>query len=262
MQLCFCCCATFALSCYSVQLCLPAALPDFSAMQSCSTATPCIHCPAQQFDHAAGPCIYCANVPMHILCHILCQCIYCANTYIVLLHCCAMLHCVMLDSTQLQCHAGLPWRYAKYTHYLITLSGHADTPCLQAKTITKATLTHRQWHLNYYHSIAESAFEVYNLACTYFQLCNLHTRGDFVPIFLDKPGIAGWDTRLGVTEGGWDTVLPPVAEALQCFYPKPALWVADPRLHKQVCVNTDLSQLCVPAFLMGSCQTVERSAAA
>ena len=106
--------------------------------------------------------------------------------------------------------------------------------CLQAKVITTATLTHRQWHLNYYHSIAESAFEVYNLACSYFQLCNLHTRGNFVPIFLDKPGVAGWDTRLGVTEGGWDTVLPPVAEALQCFYPKPALWLADPRLHNQV----------------------------
>lgn len=82
--------------------------------------------------------------------------------------------------------------------------------------------------------MAESIFEVYNLACTYFELCNLHTKEVMVPVFLDKPGVAGWDTRLGDTEGGWRSVLPPAAEALQCFYPKPALWIADPMLHDKV----------------------------
>lgn len=105
---------------------------------------------------------------------------------------------------------------------------------MQVQHFARATLTHRQWHLNYYHSIAESILDVYNLACMYFQLCNLHTRDDVIPIFLDRPGVAGWDARLGVTEGGWRQVLPPAAEALQCFYPKPALWVADPMLHDKV----------------------------
>ena len=105
---------------------------------------------------------------------------------------------------------------------------------MQVQQFARATLTHRQWHLNYYHSIAESVLDVYNLACIYFQLCNLHTKDDIIPIFLDRPGVAGWDARLGVTEGGWRQVLPPAAEALQCFYPKPALWVADPMLHDKV----------------------------
>ena len=105
---------------------------------------------------------------------------------------------------------------------------------MQVQHFARATLTHRQWHLNYYHSIAESILDVYNLACMYFQLCNLHTRDDVIPIFLDRPGVAGWDARLGVTEGGRRQVLPPAAEALQCFYPKPALWVADPMLHDKV----------------------------
>ena len=105
---------------------------------------------------------------------------------------------------------------------------------LQVEKVSRATLTHRQWHLNYYHSMTESAFEVYNLACTVFQLCNLYTKEDFVPVFLDKAGVAGWDTRLGESGGHWGTVLPPAAEALQCFYPKPALWIADPKLATKV----------------------------
>ena len=67
-----------------------------------------------------------------------------------------------------------------------------------------------------------------------FQLCNLHTKEDFVPIFVDKPGVAGWDTRLGESGGNWEAVLSPAAEALQCFYPKPAIWVADPELQSTV----------------------------
>ena len=105
---------------------------------------------------------------------------------------------------------------------------------VQVERVSQATLTHRQWHLNYYHSITESAFEVYNLACTVFKLCNLHTKEDFVPVFLDKAGVAGWDTRLGESGGQWGTVLPPAAEALQCFYPKPAIWLADAQLHSKV----------------------------
>lgn len=82
--------------------------------------------------------------------------------------------------------------------------------------------------------MTESAFEVYNLACTVFQLCNLHTKEDFIPILLDKAGIAGWDTRLGEAGGHWGPVLPPAAEALQCFYPKPAIWIADAALRSKV----------------------------
>lgn len=72
-----------------------------------------------------------------------------------------------------------------------------------------------------------------------FQLCSLHTKEDFVAVFLDKPGVAGWDTRLGDSGGHWGAVLPPAAEALQCFYPKPAIWVADAMLHPQVSQAAD-----------------------
>ena len=104
----------------------------------------------------------------------------------------------------------------------------------QVEKVSQAALTHRQWHLNYYHSMTESAFEVYNLACSVFHLCNLHTKQDFVPVFLDKAGVAGWDTRLGESGGHWETVLPPAAEALQCFYPKAAIWIADAKLATKV----------------------------
>ena len=112
---------------------------------------------------------------------------------------------------------------------------------MQVKHVSRATLTHRQWHLNYYHSVAESAFEVYNLACAAFKLCNLHTGDDFVPVFLDKAGIAGWDTRLGDSAGIWGLVLPPAAEALQCFYPKPAIWIAGPEVQSRVSMQALLT---------------------
>lgn len=100
---------------------------------------------------------------------------------------------------------------------------------LQAELIAKATLTHRQWHLNYGHSIAESVFEVYNTACVYLQSCSL-SNTQLVPVFLDRPGSFGWTGA----KGNWKTVLPPAAEALQCFFPKPALWIADTALHSRV----------------------------
>ena len=115
---------------------------------------------------------------------------------------------------------------------------------MQVEHVSRATLTHRQWHLNFYHSMVESAFEVYNLACTMFKLCNLDTRDDFVPVFLDTAGIAGWDTRLGESAGSWGSVLPPAAEALQCFYPKPAIWLADPALQSKVSTQALLTCSC------------------
>ena len=126
----------------------------------------------------------------------------------------------------------------------------------QVEQVSQATLTHRQWHLNYYHSITESAFEAYNLACTVFKLCGLHSKEDFVPVFLDKAGVAGWDTRLGEDGGRWEAVLPPAAEALQCFYPKPAIWVADAMLPpkvSQAAVWLLLLQSSVPRVLSSTC---------
>lgn len=102
---------------------------------------------------------------------------------------------------------------------------------VQAELIAKATLTHRQWHLNYGHSIAESVFEVYNTACVYLQSCSL-SKTQLVPVFLDRPGSFGWTGA----KGNWKSVLPPAAEALQCFFPKPALWIADTALHSRVFV--------------------------
>lgn len=100
---------------------------------------------------------------------------------------------------------------------------------MQAETIPKATLTHRQWHLNYGHSIAESVFEVYSLACAYLQSCNLGI-ADLVPVFVDRPGGFGWTGA----KGNWRNVLAPAAEALQCFFPMPALWAGDTALHSKV----------------------------
>lgn len=117
---------------------------------------------------------------------------------------------------------------------VLCLVKFSSATMLQVEKVTQATLTHRQWHLNHYHSMTESAFEVYNLACKVFQLCNLHTKEDFVPVFLDRAGVAGWDTRLGDSGGHWGAVLPPAAEALQCYYPKPAIWIADAALRSKV----------------------------
>ena len=109
----------------------------------------------------------------------------------------------------------------------------------QAEILPKATLTHRQWHLNYGHSIAESVFEAFNLACAYLQSCDLSTT-DLVPVFIDRPGTFGWTGA----KGNWKTVLPPAADALQCFFPRPALWIADTAIHSRVSKST-----CIPDIL-------------
>ena len=95
--------------------------------------------------------------------------------------------------------------------------------------IPEAAIVHRQWHLNYYHSMTESLFEVFNLACAYLGVCTLGYK-NLTPIFIDKPGLSPW---AGI-EGDWSQVLPNAAEALHCFFPTPAIWVDAPALHDQV----------------------------
>lgn len=100
-------------------------------------------------------------------------------------------------------------------------------------------MVHRQWHLNYYHSLTESLFEVFNLACIHFGACQTGYR-KLTPIFIDKPGVSPW---AGV-EGNWSAVLPNAAEALECFFPSPAIWADSPEVRDQVSSCLAKSEAC------------------
>lgn len=79
--------------------------------------------------------------------------------------------------------------------------------------------------------MTESLFEVFNLACAYLGHCHLGHRS-LTPIFIDQPGgPAPW---AGV-KGDWTTVLPSAAEALECFFPTPAIWIGAPDIRDEVC---------------------------
>ena len=100
---------------------------------------------------------------------------------------------------------------------------------VQVTIIPQAAIVHRQWHLNYYHSMTESLFEVFNLACAYLHMCQTGSKA-LTPVFIDKPGVAPW---AGV-EGDWSATLPPVAESLKCFFPTKAIWTDSPDIRNEV----------------------------
>ena len=100
---------------------------------------------------------------------------------------------------------------------------------MQVMRIKAATLTWRQWHLNWYHGIGEAIFEVYSQACTYLDYCGgARNSSELTPIFYEDPGDA--ET--------WETALPPAATALKCLYPTQAWWIQDKPIQDKVCCTS------------------------
>lgn len=91
--------------------------------------------------------------------------------------------------------------------------------------IKAATMTWRQWHLNWYHGVGESIFEIYSTACTYLDYCGSQRNStELTPIFIEKPG----------DEETWEEALPPAASALKCLYPTQAWWIKDQAIQDKV----------------------------
>ena len=100
---------------------------------------------------------------------------------------------------------------------------------MQVMRIKAATLTWRQWHLNWYHGVGESIFEIYSSACTYLDYCGSQRNStELTPIFIEKPG----------DEETWEEALPPAASALKCLYPTQAWWIKDKAIQDKVCMHT------------------------
>ena len=101
-------------------------------------------------------------------------------------------------------------------------------PPLQAEaTVIKvATLTWRQWHLNYYHGFGESVFEVFALACTWLDYCGGPGSAALSPIFIER-GQAN-------DQATWSQFLPAVETALKCLFPGPNYFLGDNRIREKV----------------------------
>ena len=94
----------------------------------------------------------------------------------------------------------------------------------QAEVITAATLTWRQWHLNYYHGLGESVFEVHSLACKWLGYCGAANSTDLAPIFIERPG----------DQASWAQFLPAAESALKCLFPGPNHFIGDDRIRDKV----------------------------
>ena len=96
---------------------------------------------------------------------------------------------------------------------------------MQVMRIKAATMTWRQWHLNWYHGVGESIFEIYSSACTYLDYCgSTRNSSELTPIFIEKPG----------ADLSWEEALPPAASALKCLYPTQAWWIKDKAIQDKV----------------------------
>ena len=98
--------------------------------------------------------------------------------------------------------------------------------CLQqeAEVLTAATLTWRQWHLNYYHGLGESVFEVHSLACKWLGYCGAANSTDLAPIFIER-----FDYQ-----ATWAQFLPAAESALRCLFPGPNYFINDDRVRNKV----------------------------
>ena len=99
----------------------------------------------------------------------------------------------------------------------------------QAEVITAATLTWRQWHLNYYHGLGESVFEVHSLACKWLGYCGAANSTDLAPIFIERPG----------DQASWAQFLPAAESALKCLFPGPNHFIGDDRIRDKVLFRPD-----------------------
>lgn len=119
------------------------------------------------------------------------------------------------------------WHHDYYFEAVVT---HVDelTDAMKAAQVMRikaATMTWRQWHLNWYHGVGESIFEIYSSACTYLDYCgSTRNSSELTPIFIEKPG----------DDLSWEEALPPAASALKCLYPTQAWWIKDKAIQDKV----------------------------
>ncbi|DBA83598.1 hypothetical protein WJX77_006813 [Trebouxia sp. C0004] len=119
------------------------------------------------------------------------------------------------------------WHHDYYFQAVVTRV-HELTDAMKAAPVMRikaATLTWRQWHLNWYHGMGESIFEIYSSACTYLDYCgSQRNSSELTPIFIENPG----------DEKTWEEALPPAASALKCLYPTQAWWIKDKAIQDKV----------------------------
>lgn len=109
-------------------------------------------------------------------------------------------------------------------HHVSEISAEGHEAAKQAEVITAATLTWRQWHLNYYHGLGESVFEVHSLACKWLGYCGASNSSDLVPIFIERPG----------DQASWAQFLPAAESALKCLFPGPNYFIGDNRIQDKM----------------------------
>lgn len=110
--------------------------------------------------------------------------------------------------------------------HVSAISPEMHAAATQAETITAATLTWRQWHLNYYHGLGESVFEVHSLACKWLHYCGTANSSDLAPIFIERPG----------DQASWAQFLPAAETALKCLFPGPNYFLGDDRIKNKLFV--------------------------
>ena len=94
----------------------------------------------------------------------------------------------------------------------------------QAEVLKAASLTWRQWHGNYYHSLGESVYEAFNNACKYLHYCGGKNTSDVTPIFIERSG----------DEARWSDMLPAAETALKCLLPGNNYFIGDGSLQNRV----------------------------
>ena len=114
----------------------------------------------------------------------------------------------------------------------------------EAEVIKAATLTWRQWHLNYYHGFGESVFEVFALACKYLHFCGGSNSADLVPIFIER-GQAN-------DQASWAQFLPAAETALKCLFPGSDYFIGDERIRHKVNVKCPVSPTCCWPYHRGT----------
>ncbi|KAA6419671.1 MAG: hypothetical protein FRX49_10395 [Trebouxia sp. A1-2] len=108
--------------------------------------------------------------------------------------------------------------------HISEISPEMHAAAAQAEVITAATLTWRQWHLNYYHGLGESVFEVHSLACKWLGYCGAANSTDLAPIFIERPG----------DQASWAQFLPAAESALKCLFPGPNHFIGDDRIRDKM----------------------------
>ena len=118
--------------------------------------------------------------------------------------------------------------HSKSARNMVTMHRLSNCIDMQVMHIKVATMTWRQWHMNWYHAIGEAIFEIYSSACTYLDYCGgTKNSTELTPIFIEHPGDP-WT---------WEDYIPPAAEAVKCLYPTQGWWIRDKPIQDKASMN-------------------------